>query len=66
MTTYELIKPKNKSKGYGLKATKVIVYEDIAGDYEAVKNLVDTCNRCDVDLDFFPDILENYLTDYTF
>ncbi len=66
MTTYELIKPANNSKGYGIKAVKTRVIEDIANDFEVVKKLVDTCNRCEVDLEIFPDILENYLSDYTF
>lgn len=66
MTTYELIKSEDNNKGYGIKATKIQVFEDISSDYNAVKNLADTCNRCDVELEFFYDVLENYLTDYTF
>ncbi len=64
MTHYEMIIPKHKTEGYGVKATKII--KDISKNYNAVKNLVDTCNRCDVDLDIFPDILENYLNDFSF
>lgn len=65
MTNYEIIGKKG-SANYGVKITKVLIIKNISSDYGAVKNLVDTCNRCDVDMDFFPDILENYLPDYTF
>lgn len=64
MTTYEIIMPKNENQGYGLKVTKL--YEDISPNYDTVKNIADTCNRCGVEIEYFPDVLENYLTNFTF
>lgn len=64
MTYYEILNPELKTEGYGIKATKIL--KDISKNYTALKKLVDTCNRLDVDLDLFPDILENYLDDFTF
>ena len=64
MTTYELICSDNKS--YGVRITKVMIINNISDNYEAVKNLTDTCNRCEVDMEHFPDVLENFLTDYNF
>ncbi|MBQ5347355.1 MAG: hypothetical protein IIU39_04850 [Ruminococcus sp.] len=64
MTTYELVYPENSEQSYGVKAVKIFC--DISADFHVVKSLVDTCNRSDVDVEFFPDILENFLTDYTF
>ena len=66
MTYYEVIVPKRKTEGYGIKATKIKIIEDISKNFNAVKKLADTCNKNDVDLDIFPDVLENYIDDYTF
>lgn len=64
MTTYSVISPKDDKKGYGLKITNVKYIEDISSDYNAVKKLADTCNCCNVEMEFFPDVLDNFLSDY--
>lgn len=64
MTSYSVISPKDKHKGYGIKITNIKLIEDISHNYNAVKKLADTCNRCDVDVNFFSDVLDNFLSDY--
>lgn len=64
MTNYSIEKPKNKNQGYGIKITKVKVFEDISNNINYVKRIVEVCNACDVDMEFFPDVLENFMSDF--
>ena len=62
MTYYNIIEKNNKS-GYGIKITKERIIENISCDYSTVSHLIDICNRNEVDMDHFDDILENFLSD---
>ncbi len=64
MTTYSVALPSKPSDGYGIRLTKIIVIENISNDFDVVKRLADTCNRCKVEAEFFEDVLENYLSDF--
>lgn len=63
MTRYTVTKPRNENDGYGILATKRKYFYDISPDYKSVQKLADACNDSGVDLDFFGDILESFLSD---
>lgn len=64
MTHYSIKKPTDKNKGYGIKITKVKIFEDISNNINYVNRIVEVCNRCDVEMEFFPDVLENFMSDF--
>ncbi len=63
MTKYTVISPPDKTKGYGLLITKERIVEDISPVYEVVKRLADECSKGGVELEFFDDILDSFLSD---
>ncbi len=64
MTTYSVVLPAGPTDGYGIKLTKILIIKNISNDFNVVKRLADTCNRCQVEAEFFEDVLENYLSDF--
>ncbi len=63
-TRYRLLRCKNKKSSYGVKIVKERFVEDISHNKEMVSNLVQICNKMEVDFDQFDDVLENYLEDF--
>lgn len=60
MTEYSLIIPDHKEEGYGVQ----ISVTDISYNRSEVTLLVETCNRAKVSVEQFPDVLDNFLSDY--
>ncbi|MBQ5398884.1 MAG: hypothetical protein IIU14_05540 [Ruminococcus sp.] len=64
MTRYRVTEPKHENQGYGILIIKEKLIEDISPIYSAVKRLADECNRGQVELEDFDDILDSFLSDF--
>jgi hypothetical protein len=65
MTSYRVIEPSGTDKGYGILINKIRIVEYISNDYNAVQRLAEECNAGAVEMEFFDEILEDYLPDCT-
>lgn len=64
MTKYKVVNPIENDTGYGIIITKERHIRDISPDYFAVKRLAEECERGLVEMEYFDDILDSYLSDY--